>query len=618
VAAREDLQWIDLTDFTRGVSSTYHSVSAENPQPDGFAREGETYGCYGLVNGGLAPLPAITFNRAAGDPATGYTGQKWPTVADGYPEGYDRRIAVLDAKVVSPVTYSPALEAEVDPGDDPVDLFTVRQWYMVNTADTKVDSIWRFRGHPVWSGVTTNAFGVRDFHAWEVAGYDDWNPHPSRWTYGWGSLMETRTQSPDGDKQRAGSPVIVFGMGGILELSDQPGPGTLSEGVEIGGFYTYPDYKVTNEFGFAVPYDRTTKITVPLNALSAGMVFGHQGRVCSVSRPSALLFQRLLAYHGDDFGVRAGSDLIAYWPVNDAYLDGNPNLTTFLEEAATGFGTWSSVNANSLFLVKNKGGAVLVNGDIASPQVVRLPGVPSVGGVANRGAVTAAGYVYGTVSGVWLWAGGDVAEELSPQLRPRFWVPDDPTIARRAEGQLLGSFAYRHPFLFAPNNWCMDMRTGGWFRYHPTPEQDADNGTIFAYNETDSLGNLWAIVASYELDGRFYSKFDQDSQASKFVWRSQPLTRTRNRMLTYRSVNIVASGVGRVTVDVIGLDQAPQRVEVDVDSVEAQSAEVPVSVQTKDVEVRITSEAGTPGDPAPVVHRVSLGHVARQSIGRLP
>lgn len=613
MGSRDDLQGqIDLTDFTRGISSGYHSSVGEQPQPDGFARDTETYGCFGLPNGGLAPLPTITFSRDGGDPATGYSGQKWPTEADGYPADYDERIAVLDAHVVSPVIHAPALGTAVDDTDAPVDLFTVRQWWMVTTDDTKVDTIFRFRGHPVWSGDTSNNFAPKDVHALAVRA--NWDPHPSRWKYGWGSIMETRTQPTDADVQTIGPPVVVAGMGTFLYIADIADE--LDEGVELGGYFSWPDLHTSNEEGFAVPVDDTYTLPAALGAALPGVVFGHQGRLCSIGRQSGYKFAQLLAYHGNNGGTRAASELVHYWPVNDIYNTQFQNAT-FLEEHSTGYGSWRSVNANSLLLVKNTGGAVQVNGDLDLPQVVRLPGVPSVGGLANRGAVADKGYVYGTASGVWIWAGGDVAEHVSPDLADDFWVPDDPTIPRRQLGQLVGSWAFRRPFVFGPNNWLLDMRTGGWFRYWPTPDQDPTNGTIFAYNEVDVNGDLWAVVPSYLLDTRFYAQFGQDSAQSKYVWRSQPLARSRGRMLKYRQVELVASGTGRVTVELFSLNETPQQVTFDVASDTAVSKVEFVSLAAKDVEVRITSEGGDADTPAPIVHRVSLGFRQEQSVARV-
>jgi len=611
----ENLQYIELSDFSQGISQGYHSLSNDETLPDGFAQDDETYGCFALPQGGLGPLPRITFSREGGDPNTGEPNQKWPTVADGYPANYDQRIAILDAMIQSPVIYSPPLTDPNDIDFPSVDLFTVRQWYMVTTDDTKVDMFYRFRAHPIYSGVTTGAFANKDIHA--LAADASWNPDPSRWLYGWGGICMTRTQPYTEDFQPSvydtGPPVVVAGMGGMIELGgvNDGDP----EGVELAGYFSWPDVHETNGTPpIAKVQDRTWPLNPVFGAALPGMVFGHQGRVMAIGRQSAYKYGRLLAYHGDEDGVAATTELVYYWPVNDIY-NSDVRVATAAEEHTSGYGSWHSVNANSLLLIKNTGGAVLINGDVNGPQVTRLPGVPSIGGLANRGTVTDKGYAYGSSSGVWMWGGSDTAVCLSPNLDPDFWLPDDPTISRRQLGQLNGSFGFRYPFIFAPNNWCCDLRTGGWFRYHPTPTQDPVNGLIFAFNEVDYQGRLWAVTASYKLDTIFYVMFDTDTPVSYYTWKSQPIVKTSSRVLKFRELQLVASGEGRVTITITGLDENPPQTETfDLTSNKISTFTKGIGVQAKDVTIKIESEAANPANPAPNVLRVSLGYLPNQQM----
>jgi len=696
MSSREDLQQLDLADFTKGISTEYHSRTNDSPQIDGSAQADETYGCYGLPGGGLAPLPRALsgawshydrpflpedgevipdpddppgslnpgpLNPPDPDPITLDVNWEWPTVANGYPAGYDRRIAILDAKAFSPVIYSPALDTEVDHSDPPVDIYVARQWWMVNDTDTIVDTRWRFSGRSVFRN--SNGLYGTEFTDIAALGADaSFNPHPSRWGWGWGSITETRTQSPGpsslatDNHLRTGIPVIVFSVGGIINNSP---------GVDVGGVYTYPDAATLDTVADAIK-----RLPDIYGSRFAGIVFGHQGRLMAITRESGVPNFRRIAYHPNT-AQRGPNDTLLYWPPNNVYVPATGfvsslfsppkidwtlesqdtiaalaavgvhpgNLTskvtgvsTFapMEENVSGYGTWSSVDANSLFLVKNSGGGVMLNGDIDRPTVQRLPGVPSVGGFANRGANTESGYVYGSTSGVWIWAGGNTATNLAPQLHPTFWIPEDETVQPadsaqpgRQLGQLVGSFGYRWPYLYAPNNWMMDLRSGGWWRYWPTPEQDDDRGVHFAFNEVDSLGNLWAFPASHldgsavdrpedddvsllynENDYLIYRQFDLTNPTDYWSWKSQPLTRTRSRYLSFKSVTIVASGVGRVTVELIGLNGVSQEVEFDLSSPKRSMMNRNMNVKATDAEVKITARAGTPDGEAPTVHRVSF------------
>lgn len=642
---------LDLTDFTPGIHSRLQSVIKQFPVADGAAHPDWTFGCYALQDGGLAPMPRVTFFRTAGDPALPdrapenppgddgelLSGYAWPATPT-YPADYDHRIAVLDSHLICPVQSVPGLSAPVNPAYPAVDLFTVRQWYMIDTTyPSKPLLIWRFRNHPVYTGSTDTPYCLYDVYSQDII-----SPaiHPSRWTYAWGSIAETRTQtmmvlnddSPPTNiypTTNIGPPVIVAGLGGMLRIGVSGG----EEGVDTGQYVTYPDYHVGDDsdplFPHAVLTDDTFIVPQPDGVAFPGIVFGHQGRLCSIQRVNGYNVERYYTYHGNHDGYRAGSELVAYFPVNGVYnAPGGPVLATYLEEASTGYGTVHSVNANSLLLIKNVGGAVQITGDLNQPTVQRLPGIPSVGGKANRGAVTDQGFVYGSTSGVWIWTGSDSASPLSPQLDPLSWLPEDPTIDRRDVAQLCGSFGYRWPWIFAPNNWCYDMRTNAWFRYYPTPTQspapddsleDAGtwqpgHGACFAFNDVDHDGNLWATVPSYLINGIFFAQFDAATGTNFWSWESQPINKTMGRFTDFRQVTIAASGVGRVVVTLAAINQAPQSAIFDLtlDVIDIQMS--PLALIGTDVTMTITAEAFDDSLPAPTVHRVSLAYREDQQI----
>lgn len=632
---------IDLTDFTPGIHSRLSTVIRQFPTPDGSAQAAGTWGCYALQDGGLGPLPRVAFYRTAGDPniPSEFDIFSWPTVANDYPAEYDRRIAVLDSVVISPVERVPPLSGAVDYSTPSVDLFTCRQWFMVDgTAATGLQPlvIHRFRGHPVYSGDTANTYAFRDIYSTDLGDYGFIDP--SRFRYGWGSIMSTRTMCANDDDDtfpttNIGPPVLVAGLGAILRIAPTPFTDTSIEGLDSGQYLSYPDYHTGDDTDPLDPtpvlHDAVYTIPQALGVATPGIMFGHQGRMCAIQRKSGYKVRRRYAYHGNHDGFLPTSELLAYWPVNGIYNAPNgPTIATFLEESSTGYGVAHSVNANSLLLIKNVGGAVHITGDLDRPQVQRLPGIPGVGGLANRPAVTEQGIVYGSTSGVWLWAGSDSAQPLSPQLDPLSWLPDDPTTARRELDQLRGSFAYRWPYVYAPNNWLLDMRTSAWFRYYPTPEQqpppdplDDDardwqpgDGATFAFNDIAADGNSWATVASYLLNGIFFAEFDQTTGTSSYQWQSQPLNKTRSRFLEFRDITLVASGLGRVVVTVTGFGAAPQSATFDIQGNGIDIQTSPLGIVTSDVTVTIAAQSFDPELPAPTIHRVSLTHQERQLV----
>lgn len=635
--ARDDLQSIDLTDFRPGISTRTHSLtvspltSPDTPSPgdrayqDGWADASETYGCVALPEGGLGPLPRITHtvsdtatipSKATEDSLT------WPT-RGGDPELYNERTVILDAKCVSPVLDYADLDTEHDNSIPPADLFTVRQWWMRHTSSPyRPEPLWRFSNHRVYRGFPAS-IGYAS-HWLSPASMTDPTPDPinwhyTRWTYGGGSLCETRTNAPDiatssplGDPYQIGTPVVVAGLGGMRLMATEE-----EEGLDTAYYVSYPDASDANDDPlYTNPHDQPMKLPTPLGVAMPGIVFGHQGRLMALAGTSGYAFAQRLNYHASDVSFRPASETIMYWPVLDIYNASGARWTTMMEEASTGYGVWCSVSANNLFLVKNQGGGVQISGDVENPTVTRLPGIPSVGFLPNRGVMTERGFVYGSASGIWLWTGSDSAEQLADALDPLFWLPEDPTVTLREPAAIRGSFAYRYPYVFAPNNWMLDMRSGGWWRYHPTPDQDAENGRIYGFNEIECTGNLWAFPLSYTVDApTLASYFDQHYAVDHWKWKSQPLVRTRNRQLTYRQIVLVGSGTGDIIVSVQGaFDDEPVERRFTLDGDQAQISVGNIAVTTTDLTVTIESIASDADNLAPTLHRLSLLYREAQSV----
>jgi hypothetical protein len=619
--AREDLTYIDLADFTPGIYSNYMSTTAFEPHKDGAAQEEGTYGCVALPTGGIVPLPRWVDENIGITMLTPEADIEVPTAEHNggvEPEVYYDRAVVLDARAVSPVTFVPPFDEDVDYDLPPTDLFIVRQTWCRRKDGSgnptgSPEQFWYMSNHRYYLGDPYTRNGNANYGI-EGSSLTPQDIVPNRWRYGGGSLTETRTVgASESDPTALGAPIIACALGGArvqggVNVAD-------TEGEDLSRIITYPDINTTILDGPTSIYPALAPF------LPMTMIFGHQGRLMGFGRNSGYKTFHRLTYHGEEFGYRAASELIAYWPVNNLYNLGSPDqtLATIVEEISSGYGTACPVSADSLFLVKHAGGAVLVNGDIANPTVVRLPGIPSTGGWTNRGVMTTMGYVYGTNSGVWAWTGSDSAEALSQNLRDTFWVPEDPTTELHELETSIGSFAYNDPWIFAPNNWMMDTRTGGWWRYYQTPAHEtagiATDGITFAYNEVDAAGFLFAVVKSYTQPGTVIRVFDPSNPVNEWYWRSQPIARTQNRYLNYRQINLLATGHGTITVTLTGVDGStttPVVLTVDSDTV-AQIIQ-PVALTTTDVVIDIHAEATDPEDPAPTLHRISLGYRTQQGI----
>jgi hypothetical protein len=328
-------------------------------------------------------------------------------------------------------------------------------------------------------------------------------------------------------------------------------------------------------------------------------------------------------------GAIAAGESIGYSDPN-AFIASNINETQqlFVEENPTGFGTWQSMNANELFMVKQRGGGVVIRGDISRPTIVRMPGLPSVYGATNKGCLTDKGYVYGSKTGVYRWSGADTAEDLAVQMGGPyggwFWKPEDDSTDDLWPGALHGTFGFAPPFVLTPNNFVLDTDTGGWWRIHPTPTQNASTGTVIAHWQTSSTGKFYGMPAYIDATHtRLWSRFNPNIGANVWQWLSQPLAKTRNRTLNMREINIATIGAGTVQVDIVAADSSSGGVYTaethtfDVNSSMPEIHFAPIKCQVQDASIRVKSQGLEPNEAifaAPTLLRIAIGYNTASSV----
>jgi hypothetical protein len=552
---------IDLDNFTPGIFSSYAANGGAQPAPDGAAQETDTYGCYGHPSGGLHPFPRVvaTNTKAITTPITE------PTY---YPTGL-ARWCILDTQIVSPVVpYEGDETTDFAYSGVPDFMFYAFESYYDSGGASSYDRVMSVRGFRYFQATPTEVIVDSTTYTTTV--------HSSRRLFGYGSLDQgATTVTGDGDVL----PVLLYMLNPVIESS-----------MVIGCYPNVPDGTPETDSQKDAPGTWGRQVAL----------LSHQGRLVSVAKTR---YSSGTSVYGPAVGADAEmiiADDVFFKAAKDVLGTGTGTLPAqYGLESMNGWGTWCSYNAQDLFVVKQVGGGVKITGDIANPTVTRLPGIPSTHLAVNRGALTEKGYVYGTREGVWRWNGGDEAELLSAQLEGWFWDVDSST---RFPDAMKGKFGYLYPFLFAPNNWVLDTRSGGWFRL-------TDPASIqYAFYDVSAGGHFYAspgfITAT---DPTLNHRYSMEEFAEEFSWRSQPIARTRNRRLTFREVSLVAQGTGTVTVDVIGL-VGEFSVTFTLDSSDRPHIQtLPVSQAAHDVEVRITS-TGEPDGTAPTVYRVSLGY----------
>lgn len=592
---RQDLQYISLVDFTPGIHARSGTPLSHRPGivadgvPQAYAQEDGTWQCYGDPNGGLRPLPKCTstLTQTITDVAGG---------TDGFPSS-EKFVSILDISLMSPVMdssitdyASTTLDAAFiswfwhrDPdGSTAYDRNAIGRQYKLFKSGTPTYDLW---------DISEEETGETDYLAYSTF-------FTSRGAYGILSIDD-----PNIDK--IGLPQI---RGMISCLEDN----TTSDmhkmvAYPANAFLVGPDEDEVNETSF----DITGRV------LEFGFILGHQGRSVFGMRRSGADVNQYLEPFGAD-GRMPIAEALSWSGVNLVFTRREEafwlDKTAFVEEAPSGYGAFASMNASELFLVKHKGGAVAVRGSLDNPTVIRLPGVEPTRSLMNVPVVTPFGCVYGSKSGVWLWAGGDTATCISPNLDGDFWITG-PFTGEHRPG-LKSRFTFSYPFVFVGNDWVLDVRSlesrGGpaWWKLVGRESGAGAAADTYPYMFYDVSWDGTIYAAPGAIDNTHTTVLDTynpDTLATEYQWRSQPLMATLNRDIEFKDVILVAEGKGTVTITLSGLAGTTQSETFTFDSQQRPIRfQKPTTSRATDPIVTIKSVGD--GTSAPIVHGVYLGY----------
>lgn len=277
---------------------------------------------------------------------------------------------------------------------------------------------------------------------------------------------------------------------------------------------------------------------------------GHQGRIIGISRVAS------------GFGVPSGltqyrviGESIHYSPVQDFYAElgfGCYELALFGEEKPDRTGAVASITADEIIFIKDRGGAVMVRGDLDNPTVVQLPYVESTHGARSIPVATPLGLVYGTREGVYLWEGGDSSKHLSPQIDGWFWN-HDPALVYLAQR---GRFGWWNPFVCVPNNFILDTRNQSWWRLDSTSHTGV---SINAYDVSNETNRLYAFPHKLSAaNATMWWNATPDVLADTYSWKSMPIHQSRLRVVKVQELRLAVAGgsitPATVTVTLTGHD----------------------------------------------------------------
>lgn len=335
-----------------------------------------------------------------------------------------------------------------------------------------------------------------------------------------------------------------------------------------------------------------------------GQVLVHQGRVVVLtgigySWPGTPQFQT--------------NEQICYTTPSNSDTYGTQEIV-LAPEYPYGYGCGGSISAGELFLVKKRGGGLVMTGDLNFPTVTFLPGVEPTGDFYGNAASTPAGLFYcSTHNGAWLWNGGNVSQKVSQNLDDNFFVCPTPVPNQNNLGFYCQSWG---EWILFSNNWIYNMRLQSWWRM--------PGSTFFFYQSGRTAQYMYAGVQKIKApDNYFAYKMDRTIATSTWVWQSLPMKLDQNRYINIREIVIYASNPtsGNSTIKVniyngsttvfsyqstagaIGVD--PTMLRVPVGAVTLQNAII-----------RITGNCAATG-AAPILHSLTFGIRTRQHVETL-
>jgi hypothetical protein len=294
------------------------------------------------------------------------------------------------------------------------------------------------------------------------------------------------------------------------------------------GINLYPDPAAPNTYGVH---------NISTSPDYTGFAFGHQGRIVMLparndptpTPSSGMPFYDTLSYtdppNSDTYGAQ-----------NEVFGPENPY----------GYGAVSSVSAGELFMVKQRGGAVVVQGDLNNPTVTALPSVESTGPIFGHADTDPNGTYYCTYDqGAWVWNGGNSSTKISNQLDDGFFNQNNPPATlgippAQSATQPYGYFCQRWgSWMLFSNNWIYNPASGGWWRLY-----DPSAASFFFYTLGYRSTNMYAGVMQSPPAGTtpLWYQFSKDYANTAYVWQSLPIRPTAvDRLLDVREVTVRAS-----------------------------------------------------------------------------
>jgi hypothetical protein len=485
-------KYIHIEDFTAGMynyseSSTSKSLS---PGPAFSAIPSRTWGCIGLPEGGLGPMPRLVQTY---------------TYLGAFP-------AVTNNKLyVAMMTANPASTGYA------TEIILAVQGYHKPVSGTQT---FYYYTYVLYNKITT-------FNTWHriVSVVKNAGSGKTQSTTIWGSPYPFWTRS------QIKTTGYVPALPELVWPSWNPSTPTGHTG-NIW-MWPYPSLQSTGHRGTwtTQAYTLLRGAKAVTTGSAAGQVFGFNGRIVSLPIhydifPGAYLFT---------------NDYVQFttWTNYPTRANMRKTLTSFEPENPFGYGAIGSISNGELFMVKKYGGALILQGDLITYSTTILPGVMPTGNFYGRGQSSSDGFFYCVqYDGAYVWNGGNTSTKISNKISDTFYVVNT-TVAKKI-GTNFGFFVMRFANLMVfSNNYVYDTDTKSWWSLYPNNTQTITTSIVkttyvkpksfFHFAQGVTWQTLWASPLSITTTTKKIAyKFTMTKPAAFWQWTSNPITLTTN------------------------------------------------------------------------------------------
>lgn len=350
------------------------------------------------------------------------------------------------------------------------------------------------------------------------------------------------------------------------------------------------------------PTNPSSTTPVSSSTTKAGPILSHDG--------SIILFEFKSNTRGT--GVSISNEFVHHTAPPLTSQLGDQGMV-FTPNNPSGYGAWISTARGELFLVKPRGGAAVVSGELTTPNpsVGIIPFVPSTGLLLQQAIGTELGIIYCSTESVYLWD-GQLATNISPQLADGFFLRGNPSVsvfAPRLYNHQYLQYASWGDWAIFPNNYLFDTNGKGWWKL-----EDPTVASYQVFTSSSDPTAIWATTGSYApLATNQLARFTTTLPASTYSWLSHPITVSSDRYVDIREVEIIAiaaSGTtSSVTIELTNTD-GTTRSETFILTQSNQPMRIRKTTYAKgyNVIMKILSASNQVGVAAPVVLSVSLGY----------